>query len=154
MLLFLLLFTFKDVCKLFRRASPLLLYSPGNFYTFQRSAFLMHIVLFNKIISDITRKGERGSGERKASTGSRKKKKNGTTQGMGNEFRILVSIFHFLVSRAISSKIKVRRVWSSFGSELFKVLEMFQYLRLPLKQLPLSWKEFSWSLLTKQITIN
>ena len=57
---------------------------------------------------------------------------------MGNEFRFLVSIFRFLVSRAISSNIKVRRFWSSFGSEQFKVLTMFQYLRLPLKQLPLS----------------
>ena len=57
---------------------------------------------------------------------------------MGNEFRFLVSIFRFLVSRSISSNIKVRRVWSSFGSEQFKVLTMFQYLRLPLKQLPLS----------------
>ena len=57
---------------------------------------------------------------------------------MGNEFRFLVSIFRFLVSRAISSNIKVRRVGSSFGSEQFKVLTMFQCLRLPLKQLPLS----------------
>ena len=57
---------------------------------------------------------------------------------MGNEFWFSVSIFHFLVSRAISSDIKVRWVWSSFRSEQFKVLKMFQYLRLPLKQLPLS----------------
>ena len=38
---------------------------------------------------------------------------------MGNEFWLSVSIFHFLVSRAIFSNIKVRRVWSSFESEQF-----------------------------------
>ena len=39
----------------------------------------MQIVLFSKIISDITRKGGRGVGEREASMGSWKKKKGNST---------------------------------------------------------------------------
>ena len=61
----------------------------------------MQIVLFSKIISDITRKGGRGSGNGKRAWVVEKRKK-GTAQGMGNEFRFSVSIFHFLVSRACS----------------------------------------------------
>ena len=90
-------FTFKGVCKLFRRASPLLLYSLGNFYSFHCSAFSMQIVLFIELynLGYYEKGGHRGRGTG-SEHGSWKKEKNGTTQGMVIEFRFCS---HFSFSR-------------------------------------------------------
>ena len=90
-------FTFKGVCKLFRRASPLLLYSLSNFYSFHCSALSMQIVLFNALynLGYYEKGGHRGRGT-ESEHGSWKKEKNGTTQGLVIEFGFCS---HFLFSR-------------------------------------------------------
>ena len=90
-------FTFKGVCKLFRRASPLLLYFLSNFYSFHCSALSMQIVLFNELynLGYYEKGGHRGRGTG-SEHGSWKKEKNGTTQGMVIEFRFCS---HFSFSR-------------------------------------------------------
>ena len=94
-------FTFKGVCKLFRRASPLLLYIPWViFVLFTALPYQCKLYyLLSYIISDITRKEASGDGEREASTGRGKKNKMEQHREWLLNFGF-VPIFHFLVSRS------------------------------------------------------
>ena len=93
-------FTFKGVCKLFRRASPLLLYFLSNFYSFHCSALSMQIVLFNELynLGYYEKGGHRGRGTG-SEHGSWKKKKMEQHREWLLNFGF-VPIFHFLVSRS------------------------------------------------------